>query len=80
MGKTPTPLSILVAAELKDHPEWESLRQQGHTVVIDEENGWDIIVGPRCWRLFPRLMKYLPLALKEARAAKAKRPKRAATD
>lgn len=38
---------------------------------------YDLILGPKCWRLLPEHMKFLPLALKEARAyAKATRPKK----
>jgi hypothetical protein len=74
MGKTPTPLKIIVARELMeaDPGVWAELAKQGHEITLDEGE-YDIAFGPRCWRLFPKLSKYIPLALKEARAAKKKK-------
>jgi len=78
MGTTPTPLRILVVGLDWDDPAFAALRDQGHWVARAEEalEGYDLIMGPRCWRLIPEHMEFLPLALKEARAyARAARPK-----
>jgi len=69
MGKTPTPLTILVAQELEGDPVWAELAAQGHLIQF-WGGTYDIAFGPKCWRLLPHLTKYVPLALKEARAAK----------
>ena len=73
---------------LEKGPEFLALEGMGHEV--DEEprrytNGvapeeYDLILGPRCWRILPEHLKFLPLAIKEARArAKAARPKKSPT-
>ena len=71
MGKTQQALKILCVGVWGE--EFETLRAQGHIVDRDEvPDHYDLIMGPTCWRLRPELVKYLPLALKEARAAKGK--------
>jgi len=76
------PLRLLLVG-LEKGPELLALEAQGHLVhtVADlplEE--YDLILGPRCWRILPEHLKFLPLAIKEARArAKAARPKKSPT-
>ena len=81
MGKTNQPLVIAVSSELADLPEVQALRDKGHQVDVislaappgvhgDSVVGYDIVLGPNCWRMTPQLVKYLELALKGARATK----------
>lgn len=91
MGTTSKPLHILCIGLWGE--EFVALQAQGHTVhragvamedryrlTEHELTSYDLIVGPTCWRLRPDLLKYLPLALKEARRGKIlpgrKRPTR----
>jgi len=77
---TNTPFTILVLGE--QTPELDALAALGHriiygsvftvegaTLVIDK------VMGPNCWRLLPDQMKWLPLTLKEMRAAQPKTKK-----
>lgn len=74
---TNQPFTILVLGA--QTPELDALAEQGHriiyggaftvegaTLVIDQ------VMGPNCWRLLPDQMKWLPLTLKEMRAAQPK--------
>lgn len=79
---TTKPVSILVLG-MDLTPELLALRAEGHAVhhstVIDfnpEAAEYDLILGPKCWRISPEHMKFLPLAIKEARAAQPKRKKK----
>jgi hypothetical protein len=66
MGKTSVPLKILLVGMAKG-PEMEALEAMGH--VVNEANmEYDLIMGPHCYRILPQHMKFLTLALKEARA------------
>jgi len=78
MGQTPVPLRVLLVG-LEKGPEFLALEAQGHT--IDEgAPAYDLVLGPTCWRILPEHLKFLPLAIKEARArAKAARPKKSST-
>ena len=67
MGKTPKPRRLLVHPDLLNLPEFEGLRAQGHTVVTSEDMSFDIILGPNAWRMTQAHLKYLPLAITEAR-------------
>lgn len=68
-------LSVLV------HPillgaETEALKEAGHRVEPMEGQmtlallDYDLILGPNCWRILPNMLKYLELAIKEAKRAK----------
>ena len=68
---------------MEETPELAALAAQGHTVVYapgifagDAIVKIDKVVGPNCWRLLPDQMKWLPLTLKEMRAAQPKTPKK----
>lgn len=81
MGKTPQPFKILLVNLPKDE-QFQQLEEQGHTVHTEADEagvgGYDIVFGPRCWRLLPELYPGVGLALKEARASiprKARVPK-----
>ena len=75
MGKTTKPLRILVIG-LPQSIEFDELRQMGHTIdmdsVLDPLVDYDLILGPRCWRMDDRLLrlKLLNLAVKEGRLAR----------
>ena len=67
-------------------PELEALQTEGHVVHTNYCPGptadqcvpieqYDLVMGPKCWRIMPEQMKFLPLAIKEARAAQPKRPR-----
>ena len=76
MGKTTTPLHILVHPVLWDTPEVRALTEKGHLVGRLEVEG-DLIVGPTCWRIVPELVGNLTLAITAAqRAIKAGKPKK----
>ena len=73
MGKSPKPLKILVTDPyMGEWKEIDALAQQGHT--IDAYPGdtnldqYDLVLGPRCWRMDDDLRPFLDLAIKEARA------------
>ena len=73
MGRTPKPLKFLVQWELEAKYPWHELVQQGHTVVFlppEQTAGFDLILGPNCWRLDETLLPYLDLAIKAARGIK----------
>lgn len=76
MGKTPANkrLTIIVYPGVAHWPEWGNLAEQGHTIkyVPETDAHADLIVGEVCWRLTEELRKYLPLAIKNARAGKKK--------
>lgn len=73
---------------LEKGPEFLKLEAMGHEVVEycypwgeGEEDPalhlYDLILGPKCWRILPQHLKFLELALKEARTAvKATKPKK----
>lgn len=70
MGRTPRPLRIVVTAhELTLWPELRELEAQGHdfmTVLIDDTA--DLVIGPKCWLMDEQHRRYLPDAIKAARA------------
>lgn len=78
MGKTSKPLNILVVGFDKSQ-YFADLALQGHTIhydipgnstPCDEGEGlreYDLILGHKCWRMNKKLLKYLPLAIKESR-------------
>jgi len=78
LGKSPKPLSFLVHSSLyasdAGRAALHALEAQGHTIawggaLLSTENEWyDIILGPNCWRAFD--LKYLDLAIKSARSVK----------
>ena len=85
---TNQPFTFLVLG-LEETPELQALAAQGHRLiyanVISAGDGLihiDKVVGPHCWRLLPDQMKWLPLTLKEMRAAQPKpsRTKKASPD
>lgn len=78
MGKTSKPLRLLVHPEIAALPEFEELRAKGHTVLVMDDvwaeslrlTDFDAILGPTTWRMTPAHIKYLPLAVEEARKAR----------
>lgn len=73
MGKTTKPLRVLVIG-LPQSVEFDELAASGHTVEYEASTEevtlpYDLILGPRCWRMDERLLRLelLPLAIKEAR-------------
>ena len=72
MGKTSKPLHIIVTDKAMEvWPEVLKLGQQGHHVHYFEGERLDLIIGPNAWQMDEELRKYLPLAVKAARARKA---------
>jgi hypothetical protein len=72
MGKAPKPLKIGVHPDLSSWKEWLELSAQGHTVTVLDTN-CDLVVGPNSWYLTEAHKKYLPLAIKAARAVRYKK-------
>ena len=76
MGKTNQPLTIVVTDDLWDTPEIRALAEAGHRLfrVWDAppilQQPIDLILGDSCWFMNPALLKYLGIALKQARARK----------
>jgi hypothetical protein len=78
--KTTKPISILVI-NMEETPALVQLKADGHTVRYytgDEiPDAYDAVIGPKCWRYLPDISdKWLPLLLKEARAAQPVKPKK----
>lgn len=71
MGKTHMTLKILVPAEYRSLEVFRALAEKGHQVdgLPEDGNPWtyDLILGPKCWRMEPLHLKYIELSLKEAR-------------
>jgi len=74
MAKVARALKILIHPDI-DGPEFEKMREQGHTVDrMDSPTGraclqheYDRIYGPNCYRMFGPLLKFLPVSIKDAR-------------
>jgi len=95
MGKSPKPLRFLVHSSLYNaEPElWEKLAAQGHVAdpmvescMTLELHEYDLILGPKCWRLFDcdgldlaiqsaRRVKYVPGEKKEKKPRKPRKKK-----
>ena len=76
MAKVARTLTILIHPDI-DGPEFEKMREQGHTVHVmgrtgtpDWLSGYDRIYGPNCYRMFGPLLKFLPVSIKDARMEK----------
>jgi len=70
MGTTPKPLRILVTdPAMLGWAEVQKLIAQKHTVTYPPEltEGYDLILGPNCWRMDEQLRDYLEDAIVEAR-------------
>ena len=72
MGRTPKPLTLLVHESLWNTPEIQVLRDKGHHVdtLGAPETAADLLLAPNAWKMDTRLIKYLDLAVKAARAIK----------
>lgn len=68
MGRTPTPLTILVAPEWLTHEKIAELAAKGHTIA--EAPTADLILSPNAHWWHDTMWKFLPAALKRARARK----------
>ena len=68
MGKTPVPLTILVSPEWLTHEKIAELAAKGHT--IGEAPVADLILSSSAHWWQETMWKYLPAALKRARARK----------
>lgn len=68
MGQTPVPLTILVAPEWLTHEKIAELEAKGH--MIGEAPVADLILAPSAHWWSADMWKYLPAALKRARARK----------
>lgn len=76
---TTKPVSVLWVVHQPDQdmpPELQALKDEGHSVMVVDLGEVDLVMGPKCWRIGPEHMKFLPLAIKEARAAMPKRTKK----
>ena len=70
MGKTSQPLKILVSQTLENAPEIKALEARGHAIYSAIGIEYDLILSELAWYMTPGLLKYLPIALKQARARK----------
>jgi len=70
MGKTPKPLTIFVLPPLDDWEEFKALAVQGHVIhrAGYDPGQCDLVIGPTAWFMDTAHRKYLPLAIKAARA------------
>ena len=80
---TTKPISVLILGMTQPTEGLAQLASEGHHVFVEDAQltdllkGYDVIIGPRCWRYLPDISdKWLPLLLKEARAAQPKRIKK----
>ena len=69
MARTSKPLVLLVHSTLLETDKVKELQQKGHEVVVMSEviENFDLILGPTCWRMYPKLEKYIDMAVKAAR-------------
>jgi hypothetical protein len=72
MGTTKKPLTIIVHPSLEATPEVAELAAKGHSLsLMDAATAEaDLIISPTGWRMTGDLVKYLPLAVDAARAAR----------
>ena len=72
MGKTPASKRLVIVAypPMSEWPELAELEAKGHEVRRREDEGADLILSGRAWRMDEPLRKYLDAAVKAARAAK----------
>ena len=91
MAKVSRRLTILIHPDI-DGPEFEKMREQGHTVnvmdvaytptgdgdsFVEKLSGYDRIYGGNCYRMFGPLLKFLPVSIKDARMEKYGPPTKA---
>ena len=69
MGKTNSPMKLLVDVDIVSSPEIQELIAKGHEVLVFSEC-YDGILSGRAWYMPVELLKYLPIALKEMRRRK----------
>ena len=75
MGRSPRPLTVLVADEIAGWPEFTDLQAKGHQIVTGHDlkintvsmGDVDLFLGPTCWRMDQAHRMYLPLALAAGR-------------
>ena len=70
MSRTPKPLRVAVDNSLAKTPEVLALEAKGHEIVPADHEAFDLVIGPRCWKMDLILIKYLDLAIKAARGVK----------
>ena len=68
MGRTPLPLTILVALEWLTHEKVQALAEQGHTIQVAPVA--DLILSPTAHWWNGTMWPFLQVALKAARARK----------
>lgn len=66
MGKTRTPLTILVDPSMAEWPEVQALHEAGHVVQVWAPPDGAVYLGPRCWRMTEVLRGYVAVAVKSA--------------
>lgn len=69
MAQTSKPLVLLVHSTLLETNEIKELEQKGHLILqmTPQQEDCDLILGPNCWRIYPKLYKYIDMAVKAAR-------------
>ena len=69
-SQTTRPLRILVHADLQNGDWIQQLDARGNDIEISQGllEGYDLVIGPNCWRVLPALLDYLPIAIKAARS------------
>jgi len=73
-GKTRTPLKILTVG-LPDWPIFQEYREKGHIIhdrPLLELAEYDLILGPKCWRMEEVLQGFVDLAIQQSQRAKPK--------
>lgn len=84
MGKTPKPLTIIIAPVLllkegKETPWAKALVEKGHNVKVWNDPAFceaDLILGPNCARFLPGMEFMLDSLVKGARAVKFPKEKK----
>ena len=69
MGRTPTPLTIVVWKDWCDHPKIQALAAQGHRIIPDDTSP-DLILHPHAHRWEDAFWPHLDVALRQARRDK----------
>ena len=69
MARTSKPLVLLVHSTLLETDEVKELERKGHVILhmTSQQEDCDLILGPNCWRIYPKLENYIDMAVKAAR-------------
>lgn len=59
---------VAITPDLQDYEEVKALSTRSTEVEVIDLSGYDVILGSNCWFITPEYARYIPLAVKQARA------------